>query len=314
MQQIEIYADENLRQYSLISKQMPDLQVDTEINENTRDLVVNNPQTLEDYKNDLFRIDENNLILKNNTEEFVKVNGEIYESVAKQGNLNHFVKLETPTSDYYAVEVKAPQTNLKLSDYSYLNESPEKFKRIKDLYKPKKQEIVKDKNFMLAPNGKPTNLSEENWIYVRTPEFKAWFGDWQNDPQNASKVVDENGEPLVVYHGTNNFGFKEFKSNEFIGNLIFFSEEKKGAEPFAYAKGSGIYEAFINVKNPYKQEEIFKSTEEIETAKKAKKYKKDGFKVADFSMYSGFAETNWAIFEPNQIQIINKNLPDELSC
>jgi hypothetical protein len=135
MQQIEIYADENLRQYSLISKQMPDLQVDTEMNESTRDLVVNNPQTLEDYKNDLFRIDENNLILKNNTEEFVKVNGEIYESVAKQGNLNHFVKLEIPTSDYYAVEVKAPQTNLKLSDYSYLNESPEKFKRIKDFLK-----------------------------------------------------------------------------------------------------------------------------------------------------------------------------------
>jgi hypothetical protein len=135
MQQIEIYADENLRQYSLISKQMPDLQVDTEINENTRDLVVNNPQTLEDYKNDLFRIDENNLILKNNTEEFVKVNGEIYESVTKQGNLNHFVKLEIPTSDYYAVEVKAPQTNLKLSDYSYLNESPEKFKSVKDFLK-----------------------------------------------------------------------------------------------------------------------------------------------------------------------------------
>ncbi len=135
MQQIEIYADENLRQYSLISKQMPDLQVDTEMNESTRDLVVNNPQTLEDYKNDLFRIDENNLILKNNTEEFVKVNGEIYESVAKQGNLNHFVKLETPTSDYYAVEVKAPQTNLKLSDYSYLNESPEKFKSVKDFLK-----------------------------------------------------------------------------------------------------------------------------------------------------------------------------------
>jgi len=132
---IKQLKDENLRQYSLISKQMPDLQVDTEMNESTRDLVVNNPQTLEDYKNDLFRIDENNLILKNNTEEFVKVNGEIYESVAKQGNLNHFVKLETPTSDYYAVEVKAPQTNLKLSDYSYLNESPEKFKRIKDFLK-----------------------------------------------------------------------------------------------------------------------------------------------------------------------------------
>ncbi len=26
--------------------------------------------------------------------------------------------------------------------------------------------------------------------------------DWENDPASASKVVDENGEPMVVYHGT----------------------------------------------------------------------------------------------------------------
>lgn len=36
----------------------------------------------------------------------------------------------------------------------------------------------------------------------RQNRFKNWFGDWINDPENASKVVDENGEPLVVYHGT----------------------------------------------------------------------------------------------------------------
>ena len=37
---------------------------------------------------------------------------------------------------------------------------------------------------------------------VRTRAFKEWFGDWENDAKNASKVVDGNGEPLVVYHGT----------------------------------------------------------------------------------------------------------------
>ena len=55
---------------------------------------------------------------------------------------------------------------------------------------------------LLAPNGKASNLNEMQWHQVRTPEFKAWFGDWENDPANASKVVDENGEPLVAYHGT----------------------------------------------------------------------------------------------------------------
>ena len=52
-----------------------------------------------------------------------------------------------------------------------------------------------------APNGKPSNLNEQQWLQVRTPAFKQWFGDWENDPANASKILDENGEPLVLYHG-----------------------------------------------------------------------------------------------------------------
>ena len=40
-------------------------------------------------------------------------------------------------------------------------------------------------------------------LFVRTNNFKKWFGDWEKDPENASKVVDENGMPKVVYHGTN---------------------------------------------------------------------------------------------------------------
>jgi hypothetical protein len=54
----------------------------------------------------------------------------------------------------------------------------------------------------LAPNGKPSNLTPEQYRLVRTPEFKAWFGDWENSPETSSKVVDENGEPLVVFHGS----------------------------------------------------------------------------------------------------------------
>lgn len=52
---------------------------------------------------------------------------------------------------------------------------------------------------LLAPNGKPSNLTAEQYKLVRTKSFKDWFGDWENSPETASKVVDENGEPLVVY-------------------------------------------------------------------------------------------------------------------
>ena len=64
-----------------------------------------------------------------------------------------------------------------------------------------KAEAIKNWTFLKAPNWKPSNLSEDNWLQVRTKDFKDRFWDWENDPKNASKVVDENWEPLLVYHG-----------------------------------------------------------------------------------------------------------------
>ena len=67
---------------------------------------------------------------------------------------------------------------------------------------------------LLAPNGKPSNLNEDLARYTRTTVFKNWFGDWEKDSKNASKVVDENGEPLVVYHGSPYGGIKTFDRKE----------------------------------------------------------------------------------------------------
>ncbi|MBR1626596.1 MAG: hypothetical protein IJ681_05570, partial [Bacteroidales bacterium] len=36
-----------------------------------------------------------------------------------------------------------------------------------------------DGTFMKAPNGKKTNLTERQWVQVRTKAFKDWFGDWE---------------------------------------------------------------------------------------------------------------------------------------
>jgi len=66
-------------------------------------------------------------------------------------------------------------------------------------------------SWMKAPNRERTNLEERQWITVRTPSFKAWFGDWETDPKGASRVINKNGEPKVVYHGTYFAGFAEFK-------------------------------------------------------------------------------------------------------
>ena len=80
---------------------------------------------------------------------------------------------------------------------------------------------------LLAPNGKKSNLTERQYAQVRTKAFKEWFGDWENDPANASKVVDENGEPLVVYHGTSSAPFNIFDKNR-IGSRNLFGSYKEG--------------------------------------------------------------------------------------
>lgn len=107
------------------------------------------------------------------------------------------------------------------------------------------------KGRLLAPNGKPSNLPERLYAQVRTKEFKDWFGDWQNDPENASKVVDENGEPLVVYHNT------PFKFNVF--DMDHESRILPGmSEPFGHVgtqetantiKGNQLA-LFLNARNP----------------------------------------------------------------
>ena len=46
------------------------------------------------------------------------------------------------------------------------------------------------------------NVNSVSVNQTETENFKKWFGDWQNDPANASKVVNADGTPKVVYHQT----------------------------------------------------------------------------------------------------------------
>jgi len=109
-------------------------------------------------------------------------------------------------------------------------------------------------NLLLAPNGKPSNLTPEQYRLVRTPEFKAWFGDWENDPANASKVVDENGEPLVVYHGSPKYEmFYKFRrgSKGYLGGGIYFTSDKNSAQKYAQKYGGGnLYQVFLYITTP----------------------------------------------------------------
>jgi predicted ABC-type ATPase len=118
----------------------------------------------------------------------------------------------------------------------------------------------------LAPNGKPSNLTDEQWHLVRTPEFKAWFGDWENDPQNASKVVDENGEPLVVFHGGGDFNYFDAiqigKTDKgWYGYGFYFSPSQEISDLYGNSKPY-----FINIKkifNCNKENPFYGATKEV---------------------------------------------------
>ena len=37
---------------------------------------------------------------------------------------------------------------------------------------------------------------------TKSKAFKDWFGDWENNPESASKIVNEDGTPRIIYHQT----------------------------------------------------------------------------------------------------------------
>lgn len=103
---------------------------------------------------------------------------------------------------------------------------------------------------LLAPNGKKSNLTERQYAQVRTKAFKDWFGDWENNPSEASKVVDENGEPLVVYHGTDaEFTVFDNSKNDFSYKGFYFTDSKKMAGSY---KGDILMPVFLNIRDYYK--------------------------------------------------------------
>ena len=132
---------------------------------------------------------------------------------------------------------------------------------------------IKDKTFQMPQ--KPYDISPFTEIgeggaklavekkQTDTPAFKEWFGN--------SKVVNDKGEPLVVYHGTPKGGFSSFDSFRIGTNTgtpsegFYFTENKRNAETYsgkkdevvinqeAFDEGdktAGIYSAYLSLKNP----------------------------------------------------------------
>lgn len=75
---------------------------------------------------------------------------------------------------------------------------------------------------------------------IYSDNFKKWFGDWENG-NDHSCVVDENGYPMVVFHGTMSDDFDEFVTDKL--NWVSTSLD--------YSSVYGdVYSLYANVRNP----------------------------------------------------------------
>ena len=105
-------------------------------------------------------------------------------------------------------------------------------------------------NVLLAPNGNKSNLPKNLYEYVRTDEFKSWFGDWENNPNISSKIIDENGEPMLVYHGTK-IEFNQFDIDKqkigWLGKGFYFTNNKGATKEY----GKSTMKIFLNIRKPF---------------------------------------------------------------
>lgn len=162
---------------------------------------------------------------------------------------------------------------------------------------------------LVKPGGPVSNLTERQYAQVRTKAFKDWFGDWENDPENASKIVDENGEPLVVYHESPNkfTTFDTSKKRYNVHNVkgIWTSTiDRKGR-----GYGENIYPLFVNLRSPnYTDIHNAKTTIELRRIENEalQDNNSDGTILKTFDKF-GF-ETQIYVKNPNQIKSATDNV------
>ena len=149
----------------------------------------------------------------------------------------------------------------------------QEYGELEDLFGPDTAHLLWSRNngnsIDKAPNGADSILFEELLdaandnrteaiilkAKVYSDNFFKWFGDWTSeDKENVSKVVDENGEPKVMYHGTDHGDFKKF-------DLKYFGKTDNGDNGrgfyFAYEKdvalgyGETLYPVYLSAKRPF---------------------------------------------------------------
>jgi hypothetical protein len=99
---------------------------------------------------------------------------------------------------------------------------------------------TKKPGWLKAPNGEPTKLTERQWVHVRTPMFKLFFGDWEGAAEmlHKAKSFDEVRAILAPLAGqvfTNrNSGLQGSLSKHSIDKILSGKAHKKSVSIAAH--------------------------------------------------------------------------------
>lgn len=220
--------------------------------------------------------------LVNKTDAGKKNTDPLFEEAKKFSSALEFFLSKTEEERKKLIPVFNEIANKIFDKYS---EFPDNKKESLKIIKKRDEEVKKafkefnDKNFKLLGFdrfqeiwNKANNVFKQgskDYINNKTPEFKKWFSD--------SKVVDDQGEPLVVYHGTpdirhikNEGIFKttaeqhlriltdEGKKSALKERAYYFTDSIKTAKSYSELKPAfdyinadrGIVPVFLSMKNP----------------------------------------------------------------
>jgi hypothetical protein len=149
--------------------------------------------------------------------------------------------------------------------------------RVNGVYKVKWGDYTKQypETDTLSINGVKSELTFEEYLTVRTPEFKSFFGNWEqayfdNTYSGVSKIINpKTKEPMPVFHGTNVL-FTEWKTYE-TNNAHYFAVKREMSDFFATSwetrsdkagvdskaikalnpnTGTFLYRCFLDIRNP----------------------------------------------------------------
>lgn len=143
----------DLRNYSLLSNQLPNLKKAVETNmEDTREfkraLYTNSPKALDKLNQNYSKLSDSTISVKGSTEEFVRVKSGVYELIEQNNGIGYYERLQENKGDYKTYKVEEPTLSVDSSAYGSLEAGAvQKAVEAKKYYSKQEESKIDDENF-----------------------------------------------------------------------------------------------------------------------------------------------------------------------